>query len=83
MSSLSLRALPRELEKALLHEAKKEGKTKSEIVIEALESRLHLDSRLKKGRKLRQFFGKMSLEEFEAFKLATEDFSKIESDLWS
>lgn len=82
MSSLSIRKLPPDLEKALRKEAKRQRKTKTGIVIQALESAFHLAPSQERRRKVRDFFGKMSPDEYQAFKKATEEFSRIEEDLW-
>jgi len=83
MSSLSIRRLPKELEKALLHESRTGRKTKTGIVLEALEERFHLGKKALRLKRLREFFGKMSRSEYQAFQEATRDFSKIEKDLWN
>ena len=82
MSTLSLRQLPKELERALLREAKTKNKTKTEIVISALENQFGLSPVKKKREQIRKFFGKMSARDYESFKKATRDFSSIEEDLW-
>jgi hypothetical protein len=82
VSALSIRKLPREIEEALLREARQKGKTKTEVVLEALEEKFHLGHAVKRREGLRAFFGKMSQGEYEEFLKATEDFSKVESDLW-
>lgn len=82
MSTLSIRKLPKALERAVVGEAKKQGKTKTAVVIDALEAKFHLGRAQRKGKELRGFFGKMTRGEFEAFKSVTGDFSKIEEDLW-
>lgn len=82
MSFLSIRKLPRDLEKALLQEAKRRKTTKTEIVLKALEDQFGLESHEKKRKKVRQFFGRMTQRQYESFKKATEGFSEIEEDLW-
>lgn len=82
MSSLSIRKLPRKVEKALVREAKKEGKTKTEIVLEALEKRFGLSHESRRREKIRQFFGKMSPEDLKKFQEAIRPFSEIEKELW-
>ena len=83
MSTLSIRSLPKILERALKEETRRSGKTKTEIVIRALENLFHLGGKATKREKLRAFFGRMSREEFEAFQRATACFSEVDKDLWS
>lgn len=82
MSSLSIRKLPKEIERALRNEAKERKRTKTEIVLRALEERFRLGDRERKRQKLRRFFGRMTQDEFASFKKATAPFSEIEKDLW-
>ncbi|MBL7686269.1 MAG: hypothetical protein JNK65_09600 [Deltaproteobacteria bacterium] len=82
MSSLSIRHLPEEIEKALIREAKRLKTTKTEIVLHALKEKFHLTTSLQKQKKIRNFFGKMNSKQFESFRKATHPFSKIEKDLW-
>ncbi len=82
MSSLSIRKIPRDVEKALRQEARSKKTTKTEIVLEALQEYFHLTSRERKRRNLRHFFGRMTKDQYRSFKTATEPFSEIESDLW-
>lgn len=80
MSTLSVRKLPKDVERALQREAKTSGKTKTEIVIDALATRLHVRD-AKKRRPIREFFGKMSREEYETFKAAIADFEKVDEEM--
>lgn len=82
MSSLSIRKLPRDLEKALLREIQRQGKTKTQVVLEALAKRFGLEHREKKREKFRRFFGKMTAKEYREFQEATKPFSQIEQELW-
>lgn len=82
MSYLSVRKIPREVERAILREARARGVTKTEIVVEALEEKFHVGENRKK-RNLRQFFGKMTPREFKEFQEITSDFEKIDEALWS
>jgi hypothetical protein len=82
MSSLSIRKLPKDIEKALLEEARSRGTTKTEIVLKALEERFCLGDRERRGRRLRDFFGRMTRDQYAAFRRATEPFSQVEEDLW-
>lgn len=82
MSFLSLRKLPKNLEKALLKEARIKKTTKTEVVLRALEDRFGLSRQEKRRQKLGQFFGHMTKRQYECFKKATEDFSKIDEELW-
>lgn len=82
MSALSIRNLPRDLEKSLIREARRAGKTKTEITLEALRERLGLTDQSRKRAELRQFFGRMSEHEFQRFREATKPFSEIEPELW-
>ena len=82
MSTLSIRKLPKDLEKALLQEAKIKKTTKTKIVLQALEEKFSLGSGEKKRQKIRRFFWRMTKKQYESFKKATEDFARIENDLW-
>jgi hypothetical protein len=82
MSALSIRKLPKEIEAALREEARSRKTTRTEIVLEALKERFHLTDLEQKGRKIRSFFGKMTRDQFEAFRKATEGFSQIDEELW-
>jgi len=82
MSTLSIRRLPKELERALIREAKQQGKTKTEIVIQALRSAFRLGSEEDKRVKIRKHFGKMSHSDYLTFREATKEFSEIDSELW-
>ncbi len=82
MSSLSIRKLPKDIEKALREEAKARKLTKTEIVLKALEERFHLGDRERKRRRLREFFGRMTKDQYAEFQKTTEPFSQVEEDLW-
>ncbi len=82
MSALSVRSLPKKVEQALAKELKKSGKTKSQIVIQALEQFFHLDPKETRRKKIRRFFGKMSEEDFTALQKANKDFENIDQSLW-
>lgn len=82
MSVLSIRNLPKEVEKALVREAKSRGRTKTDIVIEALRKKFHLDPLSAKRKTLRSFFGQMSAHEWDEFKKITGGFSEIDEELW-
>ncbi len=82
MSALSIRKLPKEIDKALCDEAKARKTTKTEVVLQALMDRFHLSDRDQKRRKIRSFFGKMTRAEYEAFQKATEGFSRVDEDMW-
>ncbi len=82
MSSLSIRKLPKEIEKALREETRLRKTTKTEVVLRVLEERFHLGDRERRRKKLKDFFGRMSPNDYARFKKATEDFSKVEEDLW-
>lgn len=83
MSALSIRKLPREVDKALREEARARKTTRTEIVLEALKDRFHLSDREQKTRKIRSFFGKMTREQFDSFQKATEGFSRIDKEMWT
>ncbi len=82
MSHLSIRTLPIEIEKALKAEAKQCGKSKSQIVIEALAEKFGLHSKNKKKAQLQAFSGKLSQDDFEALQKAVQDFESIDPSLW-
>lgn len=82
MSSFSIRKLPKDIEKALREEAKSSKTTKTEVVLKALEDRFHLGDRERRRRRLRDFFGRMTKDQYASFQRATEPFSQVEDDLW-
>lgn len=82
MSSLSIRKLPKEIEKALREESRARNTTKTEIVLKALEERFHLGDQERRRKRLADFFGRMSRNDYARFKEATRDFSRIDEDLW-
>ncbi len=82
MSSLSIRRLPKILQSALAREARKLGKTKTDIVIEALEQRYSFQPANQRRQTLRDFFGKMTRRELKKFQEATKCFSEIDKDMW-
>ena len=72
MSALSVRNLPEKIDKALRREAKRLKKSKSEIVIFALEQLLRVGEPHLRRQRLEDFFGKMTKLFVEA--LGTEKF---------
>jgi hypothetical protein len=82
VSSLSIRKLPKDIEAALREEARARKTTKTEIVLKALEERFHLGDRERRRRRLRDFFGRMTKDQYASFQKATEPFSQVEEDLW-
>lgn len=82
MSALSIRKLPRLLAVAIEREARRQGRTKTEITLEALAAYFHLNRPHQRTQRLRQFFGRWTPEEYRAFKKATEPFDAVEEDLW-
>ena len=62
MSTLSIRSLPRDVERLLVREARREGKTKTEIVLQALKERFGLTARTKRRAELRCDTGNRSAE---------------------
>lgn len=82
MSTLSLRSLPKDLERAIREEARRSGKTKTEIVIFALQNLFQLGSKSQKRAKIQSFFGKMTPEDLKRFEKTVAPFSDVEPDLW-
>ena len=82
MSTLSIRKIPKEIEKALIHDAKRKGKTKTAIVIEALQEKYHLEPLSTKRRSIRKFFGKMTSKEYQEFLDFTHPFREIDQEMW-
>ncbi len=82
MSALSIRKLPKEIDKALREEARVRKITKTEIVLQALQERFHLGEFEMRRRGIRDFFGRMTKDQYASFKKATAPFSEIEEDLW-
>jgi len=83
MTTLSIRKLPLELEKAIQREAKKRKTSKTKVVIDALKDAFHLEkSSPKVKRDIRSFFGKMTPQEMTEFKKQTADFSKVDQEIW-
>lgn len=81
MSSLSLRKLPKDIEAALVREARRKGKTKTDVVIEALENHLKVGKHAR-AQQLRDWAGQMTLKELREFEEATKCFEKIDEDMW-
>ncbi len=82
MSTLSIRKMPKEIEKALIHDAKKKGKTKTDIVIEALQEKYHLEPLSVKCRSIREFFGKMTSKEYQEFLDVTQPLREVDQEMW-
>ena len=82
MSVLSIRNLPVDVEAALVKEAKRRRATKTQIVIEALQRVFGLGAEAKRRKKIREFFGKMTREEYRSFQEVTHDFSQPDEDIW-
>lgn len=82
MSTLSIRKIPEEIEKALIREAKKTNKTKTDIVIEALRQKFHMEPKSVRRQSLRAFFGKMTKKEYDKFKTVTQPFGEIDREMW-
>lgn len=82
MSALSIRKLPKEIDRALREEARARKTTRTEIVLDALKDRFHLSDQERKSRKIRSFFGKMTREQLDSFQKATEGFSLIDEEMW-
>ena len=82
MSTLSIRKLPPELEKALQREVSNEGITKTEIVLQALREKFHQVLPVRNREKIRKFFGKMPRSDYKTFQETTGAFSEIDESLW-
>lgn len=83
MSKLSIRKLPLDLDKAIRREVQKRHTTKTQVVIDALKEAFQVQKNPTKVRRnIRDFFGKMTRQEYKRFKKVTEDFSKIDEDMW-
>lgn len=82
MSTLSIRKMPKEIEKAIMSDVKKRNKTKTDIVIEALQQKYHLEPLITKQENLRKFFGKMTSKEYQEFLAATHPFQTIDQEMW-
>lgn len=81
--NLSIRKIPPELEKAIQQEAKKHQTTKTAVVLNALKEAFHLQkTSAKVQRNTRQFFGKMTLQEYQEFQKSTQDFSVLDAEMW-
>jgi len=84
MSMLSIRSLPKEIEKALVMASKKTGASKSKIVKNALAQYFHLTEKNKRSKKLKKFFSTSSLTDVESKKLnaAMEIFNQVDKEFW-
>lgn len=81
--NLSIRKMPPELENAIQKEAKKHKTTKTDIVLRALKEVFHMEKMATKvQRDIRNFFGKMTLKEYQDFQKHTRDFSTIDEEMW-
>ena len=82
MSVLSIRSLPKEIEKAILEQAKKNKQTKTQVVIDLLRKQLGLDEKSQRKQKLLKFFGKMNKEDWKAFDESQKMFSQVDKEMW-
>ncbi|MBF0492592.1 MAG: hypothetical protein HQM15_07420 [Deltaproteobacteria bacterium] len=82
MSVLSIRSMPKELEKAIIQQAKKSGKTKTQVVLELLKKQLGFDEKSQRKKKLLKFFGKMDKKEYEEIDKRLKVFSEIDEEMW-
>lgn len=82
MSVLSIRSMPKFLEKAIVQEAKKSGKTKTEIVLEALMQKFKKDPLEERNKKLREWAGQLSQEDYEEFQKNIQFYSKVDEEMW-
>ena len=83
MGYLSIRNLPLDLEKAIQQEVKKRKTSKSQVIIDALKEVFKLKKTSSKiQRNIRIFFGKMTPQEYKEFLKLTDEFSKIEEEMW-
>lgn len=82
MSTLSIRKMPKEIEKAIIRDVKKRNKTKTDIVIEALQQKYHLEPLATKHENLRKFFGKMTSKEYKEFLVVTEPLREVDQEMW-
>ncbi len=79
---LSIRKLPPELEKAIVREAKRSHKTKTDVVLEALNESLRLEKPSLARRDIRGFFGKMTAHDYKEFQKHTHEFSAVDEEMW-
>lgn len=84
MSSLSIRKLPPDLERALEHAARARRATKTAVVVSALRDALLPDQTAQQRRLLRfkRFFGKLTPEDYRALEQNTAVFEQVEDELW-
>ena len=82
MSVLSIRSLPKEIEKAILEQAKKNKQTKTQVVIDLLRKQLGLDEKSQRKQKLLKFFGKMNKEDWKSFDESQKKFSQVDKEMW-
>ena len=81
-NNLSIRKIPPELERAIQQEAKKRKTTKTAVVLSALREVFHLEKPVKVQRNIREFFGKMTPQEYREFQKHTRDFSMVDEEMW-
>ncbi|MBI4238833.1 MAG: hypothetical protein HY696_10550 [Deltaproteobacteria bacterium] len=82
MSALSIRMLPKGIAMALRDAVRKTGKTKTEIVLQALAKALGVTPHRERRARVRQFFGHMQRSDYAAFRKATRHFSHIDESEW-
>ncbi|MEZ4270914.1 MAG: hypothetical protein R3C68_05630 [Myxococcota bacterium] len=72
------------MERAITQRAKKRHVTKTAVVLDALNEAFDLKEKSPPAirRPIREFFGKMSLEDYEEFKKTTMDFSALDREMW-
>lgn len=84
MSTLSIRKLPRALERALARETRRQRKSKTDIVVDALKNAFHLGERQQRAQQLHRFFRdhRTTPADETAFHEAMKDFEQIDEELW-
>ena len=80
--ALSIRNLPKDIEAQVLRRSRQEHKTKTDVIVEALQLVFSLGPRNQRRKQLRDFFGKLPADQARTFQRATESFSQIDEDLW-
>lgn len=79
---LTVRAVPREIAKALDTERRRRGKSLNQTVIEVLGDALGVGGRPQPTNGLERLAGTWSAADLEAFERATKPFEQIDEELW-
>ena len=82
MSYLTVRKIPADVDKALLKEKRRRGKSLNQTVIDLLRQALDLNWELPAGNGLEKLAGTWTQKDLDRFERATAVFEQIDEELW-